>query len=48
MRQAYKILFREGLTSSNALARIESELSTFPEVQHFVRFIRASERGISK
>jgi len=48
VRQAYKILFREGLTSSNALARIESELSTFPEVQHLVRFVRASERGISK
>src|SRR6058998_3939692 len=48
VRQAYKILFREGLTSSNALARIESEISTFPEVQHLVRFVRASERGISK
>jgi len=48
VRQAYKILFREGLTSSNALSRIESELSTFPEVQHLVRFVRASERGISK
>jgi len=48
VRQAYKILFREGLTSSNALARIENELSTFPEVQHLARFVRASERGISK
>jgi len=48
LRQAYKILFREGLTSSHALTRIESELSTFPEVQHLVRFVRASERGISK
>jgi len=48
VRQAYKILFREGLTSSNALSRIESELSSFREVQHFVRFVRASERGISK
>jgi len=48
MRQAYKILFREGLTSSNALARIESELSKFPEVQHLARFVRTSERGICK
>jgi len=48
LRQAYKILFREGLTSSNALARIESEIGTVPEVQHLVRFVRASERGISK
>jgi UDP-N-acetylglucosamine acyltransferase len=48
LRQAYKLLFREGLTNSNALARIESELAVFPEVQHLVRFVRASERGISK
>jgi len=48
LRQAYKILFREGLTNANALARIERELLTFPEVQHLVRFVRASERGISK
>ena len=48
LRQAYKTLFREGLTSSNALTRIESELAAFPEVQHLVRFVRASERGISK
>ena len=26
LRQAYKILFRDGLTISNALARIEKEL----------------------
>src|SRR6266436_3073012 len=31
LRQAYKILFREGLTNANALARIERELLTFPE-----------------
>jgi UDP-N-acetylglucosamine acyltransferase len=48
LRQAYKLLFREGLTNSNALARIESELAVFPDVQHLVRFVRASERGISK
>ena len=48
MRQAYKILFREGLTISNALARIEAELSGIPEIQHLVQFIRTSERGISK
>ena len=48
LRQAYKILFREGLTSANALARIERELFTFAEVQHLAQFVRASERGISK
>jgi UDP-N-acetylglucosamine acyltransferase len=48
MRQAYKILFREGLTTPNALARIETELPPLPEIQHLVQFIRTSERGISK
>ena len=48
LRQAYKILFRDGLTTSNALARIESELPPLPELKHLVQFVRASERGITK
>jgi len=48
LRSAYKILFREGLTIPNALTKIEGELPPLPEVKHLVRFIRASERGISK
>jgi len=48
LRQAYKILFREGLTTANALARIEQELPPLPEIQHLVQFIRASERGICR
>src|SRR2546421_1857003 len=45
LRQAYKILFREGLTIPNALARIDQELPFLPEVQHLVQFVRTSERG---
>jgi UDP-N-acetylglucosamine acyltransferase len=48
LRQAYKVLFRDGLTITNALARIEGDLPSLPELQHLVEFIRASERGISK
>jgi UDP-N-acetylglucosamine acyltransferase len=48
LRQAYRILFREGLTISNALARIETILPPLPEIQHLLSFVRASERGISK
>jgi UDP-N-acetylglucosamine acyltransferase len=48
LRQAYKFLFREGLTIPNALAKIEKELPLLPEIQHLVKFVRASERGISK
>jgi UDP-N-acetylglucosamine acyltransferase len=48
LRQAFKILFREGLTIPNALTRIEQDLAQVPEVQHLVNFVRTSERGISK
>ncbi|HEX4351039.1 MAG TPA: acyl-ACP--UDP-N-acetylglucosamine O-acyltransferase [Verrucomicrobiae bacterium] len=48
LKLAYKILFREGLTISNALTKIESELPALPEIKHLIQFIRASERGISK
>ena len=48
LKQAYKILFREGLTVSNALDRIEAELPPLPEIKHLIQFTRSSERGISK
>ncbi len=48
LRSAYKIHFREGLTISNALAKIEADLPLLPEVKHLVQFARSSERGISK
>src|SRR5580698_4549985 len=33
LKQAYKILFREGLTITNALAKIESDLPALPEIK---------------
>jgi UDP-N-acetylglucosamine acyltransferase len=48
LKQAYRILFREGLTVSNALARIESDLPALPEIEHLVQFVRRSERGICR
>lgn len=48
LKQAYKLLFREGLTISNALTRIEAELPPVPEVKHLLQFARSSERGLSK
>lgn len=48
LRQAFKILFREGLTIPNSLAKIEQETPMLPEIQHLVNFVRTSERGISK
>jgi len=48
LKLCYKILFRERLTISNALAKIQKEVSALPEVQQLLTFVRASERGISK
>ena len=48
LRAAYKIIFREDLSTANALAKVESELPALPEVKHLVQFIRSSERGICK
>ena len=47
LKQAYKILFREGLTISNALLRIEAELPPVAEIKHLIQFARSSERGLT-
>jgi UDP-N-acetylglucosamine acyltransferase len=48
LKQAHKILFREGLATSNALTRIEQELPPLPEILYLVQFVRTSERGVVK
>lgn len=45
IKQAYKYLYRSRLTVPRALAKIKAELSS-AEVQHLIRFIESSERGI--
>lgn len=45
IKQAFKYLYRSGLAPSRALEKIKAELLS-PEVQHLVRFIESSERGI--
>jgi UDP-N-acetylglucosamine acyltransferase len=48
LTKAYKVLFRSGLTTANALTRIEAELGESPEVRHLVAFTQSSERGLAK
>ena len=48
LRQAYRLLFRDGLTTSNALVRIEAEVPPLPEIKHLVQFARSSSRGLSR
>jgi len=45
LKQAYKILYHSELQLEQALARIETELST-EHTRHLVGFIRSSKRGI--
>ncbi len=48
LKQAHRLLFREGLTIPNALARIEQDLPALPEIRHLVAFVRGSERGLCR
>jgi len=48
VKQAYKILFRSNLGLAEALAQIEGELGTHPEVAHLAAFVRGSQRGITR
>lgn len=48
LKKAYRLLFRSGLNTSQALGRIKVDLPETPEVHHLVEFIEHSNRGISK
>lgn len=48
LRRAYRLIFKSGLNTSQALARIQEEVLDCPEVQHLVQFIKISERGITR
>ena len=48
VEQAFKIFFRMKLQSAEALARLEAELGAFPEVAHFVAFVKGSKRGVTR
>ena len=47
LRDAYRILYKEGRTRSTALERIEADLGHVPEVAEFASFIRESVLGIN-
>mgnify|MGYP002620854716 CR=1 FL=1 len=46
LRQAYKIVYRSGLTVAKAMAQMESLKGEFEEVARLAEFIAGSERGI--
>ena len=45
LKQAYRILFRSQLNTSDALARVREKQWTAPEVEVLISFIEKSERG---
>jgi UDP-N-acetylglucosamine acyltransferase len=48
VKQAYKIVFRSNLQLADALAQLEAELGTHPEIAHFLGFLRGSQRGLTR
>ncbi len=47
IKKAYKLLYRSGLNTTQAIEAIESQLKS-DEVRHLVDFIKGSKRGICK
>ena len=48
VKKAFKLLYREGLSTRQAMERIQAELPKVPEIEHLIKFIETSERGILK
>ena len=48
LRQAYRIVYRKGLTVRDALAELEALSSEHDEVRYFAEFISGSGRGITR
>ena len=46
LRRAYKVLYRSKLTLNEAIEKLEEAAESFPEVNQFLSFIKASTRGI--
>lgn len=48
IKQAYKILYRSGLSLAQAISMIEQEVDSCDEVEHLLRFLRNADRGICR
>jgi len=48
IKKAYRLVFRSGMRLEDALAKIADEIDTTPELDHFVTFIKESQRGIAR
>jgi UDP-N-acetylglucosamine acyltransferase len=48
LKKTYRLLFRIGLTQNEAIERVAAEVEAIPEVEAFIKFIKSSERGITR
>jgi len=48
IKEAYRILYRQGVPVSQALDKIEEEVEQTPEILHLLEFCRSSEKGITR
>lgn len=48
LKKTYRIVFRIGLTQNEAIERVAAEVEQIPEVIQFIRFIKSSQRGITR
>lgn len=46
IKRAYKILYRTDLNISQAIEKMDQDLETSPEIEHFLSFLRNATRGI--
>ena len=48
LKKTYRILFRIGLTLNEAIERVKAEVDQVPEVVSLIKFIKSSQRGITR
>lgn len=48
LKQAFKILFRQQLSTSHALEKVKEEIPASAEISHLIEFIQHSKRGICR
>jgi UDP-N-acetylglucosamine acyltransferase len=48
LKKAFRLLFRSGLNTTQALGRLKNDLPQLPEIQYLIRFVEATKRGITK
>jgi len=46
LHQAYKIIYKQNLTTEQAIEKMQELVESCAEVTYFIDFLRASERGI--